>query len=122
MNIFLFPRTLPNSHIIYTVCLCIIWFDIVISHVLINLLIALFQQNVLEITACEIVFCCMCLCMMFYVGLCAGRRAQVSGAKSPRQVKFVWWLINVWTFCAPLLQGCIQKFLNSSLGPRVQAL
>jgi hypothetical protein len=60
--------------------------------------------------------------MWSYVGLCEGRRAQISGAKSPRQVKFVWWLLNVWTFCAPLLQGCTQKFLNSPLGTRVQAL
>jgi len=56
MDIFLFPRTLPNSHIIYTVCLCIIWFEIVINYVFINLLIVLFLQNTLEI-----VLCCMCL-------------------------------------------------------------
>ena len=60
--------------------------------------------------------------MLSYVGLCEGRRVQITGAKSPRHVKFVWWLLNFWTFCVPLLQGCIQKFLNSPLGPRVQLL
>ena len=60
--------------------------------------------------------------MCSYVVLCKGGSAQISGAKTPRQVKFVWWLLNFWTLCVPLLQGCIQKFLNSPQWPRVQIL